>query len=167
VDALVRMEEVKRGRDASVRKRWRERAYALECAQKEAQIRRATGGRLGSDPRQEWRYGKAGVSSITVMMMLHGFPDAPNRAERMVAIIRLESQRVRDERTSRMRPLFDSEIADRLLRRHRDALARRAQATPGPADTAPSGRCAVAGRAPCAWCGTAPTALITNLTARL
>jgi hypothetical protein len=114
VDALVRMEEVKRGRDASVRKRWRERAYALECAQKEAQIRRATGGRLGSDPRQEWRYGKAGVSSITVMMMLHGFPDAPNRAERMVAIIRLESQRVRDERTSRMRPLFDSEIGERI-----------------------------------------------------
>jgi hypothetical protein len=110
----LRLLQEERERRAALDKVKRDRQYSAKYWKQEQRVRRATGGRLSRDPRQDWRYGKAGVSSITVMMMLHGFPDAPTWAERMVAIIRLESQRVRDERTSRMRPLFDSEIGERI-----------------------------------------------------
>lgn len=93
----------------------RSRHYAIEFYRERDRVRRATGGRLDADPRREWRYGKAGVSSIAVMMMLHGFPDASaTRAERMVATIRLGRYRVRDEDTAQMRPLLKSEIARRI-----------------------------------------------------
>jgi hypothetical protein len=92
----------------------RDRQYSAMHWREKFRIRRATGGRLTRDPRRKWRYGKAGVSSVTVMMMLHGFPDAPNPAERMVAIIRLEGRMVRDDQTGRMRPIFNSEIAERI-----------------------------------------------------
>src|SRR3954467_2413345 len=101
-EALRGVQEERERRDAA-RNEARARAYAVEYAREVQRIQRATGARLTADPRREWRYGKAGVSSITVMMMLHGFPDNPTRAERMVAIIRLEGQRVRDEKTARMR----------------------------------------------------------------
>jgi len=112
-EALRRMDE-KRERHARRKRAARERSYALEYEREVRRIRRATGGRLSADPRREWRYGKAGVSSITLMMMLHGFPDNPTRAERMVAIIKLDQQRVRDEHTARMRSMFKGEIAKRI-----------------------------------------------------
>jgi hypothetical protein len=101
-------------RRVAVGKAARARAYALEYDREIRRIQRATGGRLSADPRREWRYGKAGVSSITVMMMLHGFPDNPTRAERMVAIIKLDGRMVRDEHTAQMRPMFKSEIGARI-----------------------------------------------------
>jgi hypothetical protein len=101
-------------RRSTLAKDERARAYALEYDREVRRIERATGGRLSADPRREWRYGKAGVSSITVMMMLHGFPDNPTRAERMVAIIKLDGRMVRDEHTAQMRPMFKSEIGARI-----------------------------------------------------
>jgi hypothetical protein len=103
-----------RGRRNATRNDARARAYATEYHREVQRIQRATGGRLTSDPRREWRYGKAGVSSITVMMLLHGFPDNPTRAERMVAIIKLDGRMVRDENTAKMRPMFKGEIGARI-----------------------------------------------------
>lgn len=96
------------------RNRTRQRDYSREFERDRARVRRATGGRLDSDPRRDWRYGKAGVSSITVMMLLHGFSDSPTRGERLAAIIRLDRERVRDEETARMRPMNITEIARRI-----------------------------------------------------
>jgi hypothetical protein len=112
-EALLEVDRA-RARRVENKKAQRRREYALEYEHEERRVRRATGWRLSADPRREWRYGKAGVSSITVMMMLHGFPDSPTRAERMVAIIKLDGRMVRDEHTARMRPMFKGEIAERI-----------------------------------------------------
>lgn len=112
-EALRKVKEDRERRDAA-RNESRARAYATEYHRETQRVQRATGGRLSADPRREWRYGKAGVSSITVMMMLHGFPDNPTRGERMVAIIKLDDRMVRDEWTARMRPMLKSEIGARI-----------------------------------------------------
>lgn len=92
----------------------RNREYSREFKRDTSRVRRATGGRLLNDPRREWRYGKAGVSSVAVMMLLDGLPDLVTRGERMAAMIQLERLRVRDRTTCRMRPMNDAELARRL-----------------------------------------------------
>lgn len=110
----LRLVDEKRIRQAGSKRECRNREYSVEYEREQQRIRRATGDRLSADPRREWRYGKAGVSSIVVMMMLHGFPDNPTRAERMVAIIKLDGRMVRDEFTARMRPMLKGEIGARI-----------------------------------------------------
>lgn len=112
-EALLEVDHA-RAQRVENRRAQRRREYSAEYEREERRIRRATGGRLSADPRREWRYGKAGVSSITVMMMLHGFPDSPSRAERMVAIIKLDGRMIRDENTARMRPMSKGEIGARI-----------------------------------------------------
>jgi hypothetical protein len=92
----------------------REIEYATEWGREMARNLRRTGGRYAIDPRRQWRGGKMAVSRIGLLMMLSGYPDSPTRGERLAAAIRLQSTMTRTYWYERPRPIYQSEIADRI-----------------------------------------------------
>lgn len=88
--------------------------YSSEWDREVAKVKRMTGGLLRKDPRRPWRGGMMAVSRNGLVLLLSGFTRGATRGERLAAAIRLQGTLTRSAWCDPLRPIFQSEIAERI-----------------------------------------------------